>query len=255
MGTATRRHGKRTRLIWAIVIFSVVSGCRDMPGKPNPENRPVMPSQILGFKELFTANCSGCHGRDGNFGPAPPLNDPLFVEIISREQLARVVENGRAGTPMPPFAKSHGGSLTRDQIDVLVDGIRSHWRGDKPMEGSPPAYASAEIGGTLPGSRDRGAEVFGRACAGCHGANGLGTIRDGVATNIINSAAFLSLISNQAIRRIIITGRADLGMPTYAAHTGRPNDFQPLTTADINDLVALLASWRTEGVTTASLAP
>ena len=56
--------------------------------------------------------------------------------------------------------------------------------------------------------------------------------------------AFLALISDQALRRIIITGRPDLGMPTYAENDGRPSDFQPLTSAEIDDLVALLADWR-----------
>jgi hypothetical protein len=97
--------------------------------------------------------------------------------------------------------------------------------------------------------------LFGRACAGCHGANGLGKVREGIATKVINSSAFLSLISDHAIRRIIITGRPDLGMPSFAERIGRPNDFQPLTPADINDLVALLAGWRSAGETAAISAP
>ena len=55
---------------------------------------------------------------------------------------------------------------------------------------------------------------------------------------------FLALISNQALRRIVITGRPDLGMPNYAeARPGDPH-FVPLSEQEINDLVALLASWR-----------
>jgi hypothetical protein len=46
------------------------------------------------------------------------------------------------------------------------------------------------------------------------------------------------------LRRIIITGRPDLGMPDYAGADGRASDFQPLSAADIDHLVALLASWR-----------
>ena len=60
----------------------------------------------------------------------------------------------------------------------------------------------------------------------------------------INDPAFLALISDQALRRIIITGRPDLGMPTYADGDGRSAEFQPLTSAEIDDLVALLADWR-----------
>ena len=59
--------------------------------------------------------------------------------------------------------------------------------------------------------------------------------------------AFLALISDQASRRIIITGRPDLGMPNYAETDGRPEDFQPLTSAEIDDLVALLGRLAGDG--------
>jgi hypothetical protein len=36
-------------------------------------------------------------------------------------------------------------------------------------------------------------------------------------------------------------------MPSYAENDGRPKDFQPLTSAEIDDLVALLADWRATG--------
>ena len=111
----------------------------------------------------------------------------------------------------------------------------------------PPAYALAQGRGcATPCGRPRTrAQVYQRACAGCHGPNGTGSEQNGSIRRAINVPAFLSLISNQALRRIIITGRPDLGMPTYAEKNGRPADFQPLTTAEIDDLVSLLAAWRT----------
>ena len=33
-------------------------------------------------------------------------------------------------------------------------------------------------------------------------------------------------------------------MPAYDGTDGRPEDYRPLTSAQIDDLVALLASWR-----------
>src|SRR5262245_34360281 len=98
MRAATSKSCRRTLCLAVAVVLAATSGCSELPGKPNPEDKPVMPDQVLGFEKLFANNCAGCHGSDGNFGPAPPLNDPLFVEIISREQLANVVTNGRAGT-------------------------------------------------------------------------------------------------------------------------------------------------------------
>jgi mono/diheme cytochrome c family protein len=236
---------------WACALAGVAifaAGC-DLPGKPNPDDRPKVPDQIVSFAPLFQQNCAGCHGADGTLGPAPPLNDGIFLAIISDEELTKVVHDGRSGTPMPPFAKERGGELTDQQVKALVDGLKSTW-GDSANAGqSLPAYALTKVEGvqSAPGSRERGEEVFGRACAGCHGKNGAGKVRDGEPHDAINAPAFLALISDQALRRIIITGRPDLGMPTYAGKTGRPKDFQPLTSAEIDDLVALLADWRATG--------
>lgn len=231
-----------------LLLVPLAIGC-EPPGKPNPANKPKLPDQILSFDELYKVNCAACHGATGDLGPAPPLNDPLFVSIISDEQLETVIREGRAGTPMPPFAREQGGPLTDEQVKVIADGIRSHWKGDGPPTESPPEYALTQGAGvqTSAGSRERGAQVFDRACAGCHGQNGMGVDDDGTIRNAINAPPFLALISDQAIRRIIITGRSDLGMPNYAEHDGRPDDFQPLTSAEIDDIVALVADWRATG--------
>jgi cytochrome c oxidase cbb3-type subunit III len=200
----------------------------------------------MDFGQLYAANCSGCHGATGELGPAPPLNDPLFVAIVPEEELQRVIRDGRATTPMPPFLRANGGSLTDAQVKVLVEGIKSHWKSGKPLEGTPPTYTLVKGNGvqSTPDSRKRGADVYQRACAGCHGPNGSGGERSGSTVGAINVPAFLALISDQALRRIIITGRPDLGMPTYAETDGRTPDFQPLTTIEIDDLMSLLTHWR-----------
>lgn len=235
------------RTAWALIVCAI-AGC-EPPGKPNPADKPVMPDQVLDFDELFAMNCAGCHGAGGELGPAPPLNDPLFVEIVPDDVLNIVIRDGRAGTPMPPFARSQGGTLTDEQIQVLVTGIKHEWKSNEDLPPSPPAYLLTKAEGVQsnPGSRERGAQVFARACAACHGENGLGVDADGVVANAINVPAFLALISDQALRRIIITGRSDLGMPNFAAHDGRDDNFQPLTSAEIDDLVALMADWRATG--------
>jgi mono/diheme cytochrome c family protein len=242
---ATHRSSKPIALV-ALVLL--IAGCEPR-GKPNPANRPVLPDQIADFHQLFAMNCAGCHGATGELGPAPPLNDPLFVAIVPDADLLAVIRDGRTGTPMPPFAQTSGGPLTDAQVKILADGIKSHWKSGEPTDQSPPAYALTKTAGVQasPGSRGRGAEIFARACAGCHGPNGMGVEHEGQIVNAINAPAFLALISDQALRRIIITGRPDLGMPDFAEHDGRPDDFKPLTSAEVDDLVALLADWRTTG--------
>jgi cytochrome c oxidase cbb3-type subunit III len=253
---------------WLAGLAVLAAGCDpDLPGKPNPKNRPVLPKDVLAFGALFDRNCAGCHGADGKLGPAPPLNDPLFRSIVSESNLAKVLNHGRSGTPMPAFLQANGGSLTSVQVQMLIDGIKGIRRqrlGELPggsetsdtADGPPPAPqwgdVSAAPTGTPPydapqgavGSVERGAKLFAKACASCHGENGLGVTKDEHVRNRINDRAFLSLISDQALRRIVITGRADLKMPGYDQQAGRATDFSPLTSDEIVDLVALLASWR-----------
>ena len=71
-----------------------------------------------------------------------------------------------------------------------------------------------------------------------HGQHGHGDATQGP----INDAAFLTLASEQMLRRIVITGRSDLGMPNCAEH-----DEGALTAREVNDLVALIMSWKQKG--------
>jgi mono/diheme cytochrome c family protein len=223
---------------------------------------------VLAFDTLFGRNCAGCHGQNGTLGPAPPLNDPLFRAIVPLAALEKTLSDGRPGTAMAVFAHKNGGTLTAAQIQVLVHEIKGiayriveedangkvkthivadekgdtpKWGIVKPAPASTPAYDLPQKSGDA----KNGAKLFAQACSRCHGDNGTGIPRpDKSLKNRINEPAFLALISNQALRRIMITGRSDLGMPDYSDKMGRAEGFHALTSEDINDLVALLASWR-----------
>ncbi|WP_428306738.1 cytochrome c [Lacipirellula sp.] len=237
-----------------------LAGCNaDFPGKPLPADRPVPQNEITDFATLFRQNCTGCHGADGQHGPAPPLNDPLFLALVTPAELIEVIRNGRNGTPMPAFATEQGGTLTAEQVQILANGLQGHWPIDEEdkaelaaLVADAPPYVAPQ--GSLQLSADAttaGAALFERACAECHGPNGAGG-ETGYTNGAINDRAFLALISDQALRRIIITGRHDLGMPNYADAEGRPDDFKPLTSEEIDELVALLASWRRDSPSNAN---
>src|SRR6202030_2047717 len=93
-------------------------------------NRPeqfILPDQVSDFAALYESNCAGCHGRDGHFGAARPLKDPLFLALIGKEKLRDVIAKGVAGTAMPAFAQNAGGGLTEQQITILAEQIEEHW--------------------------------------------------------------------------------------------------------------------------------
>jgi cytochrome c oxidase cbb3-type subunit III len=251
---------------WTVAIaIALLAGC-DPQGKPNPDDRPVPPKDVLNFEELFKRNCAGCHGADGDYGPAPPLRDSLFRAGVPERELERVISAGRPGTPMPAFALANGGTLTPQQVQVLVHTIKGvpaatpnqvagtgrandvaavapQWGPPEPMPKAAPAYLRSESNLTRTSAEFEQVRktVFARACAGCHGADGRGESGAGA----INDPSFLALISDQALRRLVITGRPDLGMPDYAKEDGRDPGFRALTSQDVDDLVDLMGYWRT----------
>lgn len=264
-----------TSCLW--LVFA--AGC-DLPGKPNPADQPMAPDKVLKFSTLFAENCAGCHGTTGEFGPAPPLNSRLFRAIVTQSDLERVINEGRKNTPMPAFARASGGTLTPAQIKVLVYEIKGtpYKIVDDSKSTGPTVETASGAGGEgvmtptwaisasppagapeyrLPDSASKLSAAdferirkttFARACAGCHGDHGQGTKKAGA----IDDQALLGLVSDQFLHRLIITGRADLGMPDYAGTSGRPSDFHPLNAGEITELVELLSHWRQTGATAES---
>jgi cytochrome c oxidase cbb3-type subunit 3/ubiquinol-cytochrome c reductase cytochrome c subunit len=230
---------------FCLVALSLLSaaGC-DLPGKPGPEEKYVPPQKETSFPVLFQRNCAGCHGADGKLGPAPPLNNELFLALIPDQELRRVISEGRHDTLMPAFSTAKGGHLTAEQVKFLAKGIKQEWGAPKPAPSDAPPYLDEQVNLPDKDKGNTGKTVFARACASCHGDLGQGGKYEGKSVGPINDPDFLALISDQALRRYVITGRPDLGMPDYADPKGRPKDFKPLTAREVSDLVAYLASWR-----------
>ena len=113
------------------------------------------------------ANCAQCHGPEGEGGfaatdpnwPAPPLNNVL--ERYTRDEVMRIIRQGRPGTPMPSWGLEFGGPLNEQKIEDITNFVESiqvpedkHWE------------LAADI-------KD-GREVFDRKCAVCHGDDATG---------------------------------------------------------------------------------
>ena len=225
----TLRTGVIARVSLAAALLA---GCDALPGRPTDADRPLRPSQVKDFAQLYSQNCSGCHGADGKFGPALPLDNPVYLALVDDASLRRAIAQGVPGTAAPPLARSAGGVLTDEQIDILINGIRQRWgRPDAVAGAAPPPYA-----GDGAGDATRGREVYATSCTSCHGADGTGTAKVGS----IVDASYLALVSDQALRTLVIAGRPDLGHPDWR---GYPPG-QPLTAAQVSDVVAWLAAQR-----------
>jgi cytochrome c oxidase cbb3-type subunit 3 len=201
-----------------------LSSC-EAPGYRAAQERVIRPSEVASFETLYAQNCSACHGSKGEGALTMGIGSPVYLAIADDSAIRETVRKGRRGTPMSAYAQSEGGMLTDAQIEILVRGIRQ--RGGQTLAGdSPPAYAS-----TQPGDAARGREVFTESCARCHGEDGRGA-------RSIAEPSYLSLVTDQHLRTVIIVGMPNLGMPDWRGHS------KPLSDAEITDVVAWLAAQR-----------
>jgi cytochrome c oxidase cbb3-type subunit 3 len=225
------------RLVFFAFVALQLCACGTPPGKPSRNAEVVSPDQVLDFPTLFERNCSGCHGKDGDGGAAFPISNPTYLALVDRDVLRKIIGQGVRGTPMPAFAQSAGGMLTDKQIDVISTGIRARWSKPGLLDGvNVPAYTS-----TLSGDADRGAAEYRTFCESCHGTGG----RGGPKGSSIVDPAFLSLMSDQGLRTIVIAGRPDLGAPDWRGNVpGRAMSDQEVT-----DIVAWLSRQRLEIMT------
>src|SRR6185295_15369486 len=76
-------RNSNARLLVALMIFALATGCDRLPGKPTAQERWQPATEVTDFSRLYAANCAGCHGADGRLGAARPLNDPLYQNLAS----------------------------------------------------------------------------------------------------------------------------------------------------------------------------
>jgi len=229
------RHPRLAPAI-ATVICLCFAGCDALPGRPGAGEREVAASEVMTFDPLYRRNCAGCHGADGRLGAARPLNDPLYLALVPPDRLHSIIDKGVPGTSMPAFGMVAGGDLTDAQIDALAQGLLDRW--GRPQVVNDLTLPSYDAPGVESGPADQshGAAVYGLVCARCHGPQGRGGPKGGA----IADPSYLALVSDQSLRTTVIAGRSDLGCPDWRSNLPA----RPLTSEDIADVVAWLASRR-----------
>lgn len=212
------------------VVFG--SGCNSAPGRPGLHSEVVPPGKILDGALLYQQNCAGCHGTEGKDGAAIGVGDPIYLAIASDATIRRVVAGGVPGTAMPAFARSFGGMLTDEQIDSVVGSIRGRWGKPDVLHGDvPPSYSASAAG-----EANRGSTVYKTYCSACHGATG----QRGKRAGSILDGSYLTLVSDQNLRTLIIVGRPERGAPDWRADL--PG--KPMSEQDVSDVVAWLGTQR-----------
>jgi len=212
----------------------LLCGCDLSHGKPGKDSEALAPDEILDFKILYGDNCAGCHGASGRGGAAIALADPVYLAIVDKEAMRKVIANGVRGTSMPAFARSAGGMLVDKQIDLLAKEMRARWSRPGILNGAEaPSYAAKSAGDV-----SHGEIAYQTYCESCHGAGG----RGGKKGSAITDGAFLSLVSDQGLRTVVITGRPELNAPDWRSDVRG----KPMSDQEVTDVVTWLVSKRVQ---------
>src|SRR5271166_1035600 len=115
------------------------------------------PADIQEGGRLFRANCVLCHGPEGDQVPGIDLGHGRFRQTYSENALIKIIQNGIAGTGMPP------NNLQDFQAEIVVAYLRSLATSGRAVTGN--------------GNAARGkALFFGKAnCSACHRVYGEGS--------------------------------------------------------------------------------
>jgi cytochrome c oxidase cbb3-type subunit 3 len=127
-----------------------------------PVRAAAAPAVVQRGRQIFSANCSFCHGSDARGGEGGPnlIRSELVLNDNNGELIATVVQNGRPDKGMPKF------DLSLEEIASIAAFIHSM-----------PVGGRAETTGTvdpLVGDAKAGEAYFNGPgkCAGCHSVSG-----------------------------------------------------------------------------------
>lgn len=97
---------KKINILFFLIFFSAINyACAEEPSQKRQNE----------IKYLLLNDCGSCHGMTLKGGIGPALT-PEALSNKSEEDLFQTINNGRSGTPMPPWEKF----LSKHEITWLV---------------------------------------------------------------------------------------------------------------------------------------
>ena len=140
-----------------------------------------IPEQILAGQDLYSVNCTECHGPEGEGGEIKgveglegvilkPINSKDEMYTRNDQTFVDIISYGQQDLGMPPFARAFGGALGPSDVDAIATFMRYTW--DDRVE-LPQAVASANAiptlaEGEIPSYEVHISAIQRRYCVSCH---------------------------------------------------------------------------------------
>jgi mono/diheme cytochrome c family protein len=173
-------------MIWTTALASVsmilVSGAvlalYPKPAVAETEVAVTLVDRIVAGQDLYSVNCTECHGDDGSVAEIKgvkglegkiisPINGHDVLYTVTDSAMYEVIAYGRPNAGMTPFGKAYGGQLSRSDIDNIITYMRYMWddRFEAPkLQPLFPALADGEV----PSYDVHIQPIVKRYCISCH---------------------------------------------------------------------------------------
>src|SRR5258707_4511014 len=117
----------KVRTLAATVLCAVIGPAEAghyVRAAPAAAQQRFLPAEIDAGGRLYLANCTGCHGPEGNGVAGVDFSQGKFRRGATDDDLIRIIVRGIPGTPMPPSG------IAENQVATIVAYLRSMTAGN-----------------------------------------------------------------------------------------------------------------------------
>ncbi len=173
--------GIMSAMVVGIVVLTVLAVVTTPPQEVTGTIAGSIPEQILAGQDLYSINCTECHGPGGEGGEikgVEGLEGFIMKAINTKDEmytrndqtLSDIISYGQQDLGMPPFAKAFGGGLGPSDVDAIVTFMRYTWddRVEIPKEVAAANAIPTLAAGEIPSYEVHISAIQRRYCVSCH---------------------------------------------------------------------------------------
>ncbi len=168
-------------MVVGIVVLTILAAVSTPPQEVTGTITGTIPEQILAGQDLYSINCTECHGPNGEGGEikgVEGLEGVILKPINSKDEMYtrddqtffNIISYGQQDLGMPPFARAFGGALGPSDIEAIVTFMRYTWddRVELPQEVAAANAIPTLAPGEIPSYEVHITAIQKRYCVSCH---------------------------------------------------------------------------------------
>ncbi len=168
-------------MVIGIVALTVLAAVTTPPQEVTGTIAGTVPEQILAGQDLYSVNCTECHGPNGEGGEVKGvegLEGFIMKAINTKDEMytrddqtfTDIISYGQPDLGMTPFARAYGGALGPSDVEAIVTFMRYTWddRVELPKEVAAANAIPTLAPGEIPSYEVHISAIQRRYCVSCH---------------------------------------------------------------------------------------